>query len=131
MASDAVTDDLSAEAGRRSERGTRRRPVEHLTWLGPTGQPCGELERRGLACEAGELWFATTAIAAAIEVVAGLLADSPDGFTVSEARQALGSTRSTWCRCWPTSTPSGSPAGGVTCALPAPYDGRDGSKSGR
>ncbi len=92
MASDAVTDDLSAEASRMLSR------LEGAPWSPPdvarTDRPAvRELERRGLACEAGELWFATTAIAAAIEVVAGLLANSPDGFTVSEARQALGSTR--------------------------------------
>ena len=53
-----------------------------------------ELERRGLACEAGELWFATTAVDGRHR---SRRPDcwplSPDGFTVSEARQALGTTR--------------------------------------
>ncbi|MHB1534351.1 MAG: selenocysteine-specific translation elongation factor [Acidimicrobiales bacterium] len=52
-----------------------------------------ELERRGLAVEAGELWFATVAVDAAAGVVRGLLGASPKGFTVSQAREALGSTR--------------------------------------
>jgi len=51
------------------------------------------LERRGLAVEAGEVWFASSAIAGAAVVVAGLLAASPDGLTVAEVRDALGVSR--------------------------------------
>jgi selenocysteine-specific elongation factor len=52
-----------------------------------------ELERRGLACQAGDLWFSSGAVDAAVDVLAGLVEAAPDGFTVSEAREALGSTR--------------------------------------
>jgi selenocysteine-specific elongation factor len=52
-----------------------------------------ELERRGAAVEVGEVWFAHSAVEAAIGVVAGLLGRSPEGFTVAEVRDALGITR--------------------------------------
>jgi selenocysteine-specific elongation factor len=52
-----------------------------------------ELERRGLAVEAGPVWFASAAVTAAGVVVAGLLAARPDGVTVSEVREALNTTR--------------------------------------
>ncbi len=52
-----------------------------------------ELQRRGLAVEAGPVWFAASAVASAGAVVAGLLAGQPDGVTVSEVREALGSSR--------------------------------------
>ncbi len=52
-----------------------------------------ELEHRGLASQVGPLWLATTAVETAVDVVARLLASEPEGFTVSEARQALGVSR--------------------------------------
>jgi selenocysteine-specific elongation factor len=52
-----------------------------------------ELQRRGLAVEAGPVWFAAAAVASATAVVAGLLAAQPTGVTVSEVREALGSSR--------------------------------------
>ncbi len=52
-----------------------------------------ELEHRGLACQVGPLWLATSAVEAAIDVVGRLLQSEPEGFTVSEARQALGVSR--------------------------------------
>jgi selenocysteine-specific elongation factor len=52
-----------------------------------------ELERRGAAVEVGGDWFANSAIEAAIVVVAGILGRKPEGFTVAEARDALGITR--------------------------------------
>ncbi len=52
-----------------------------------------ELERRGVAIEVGDTWFASSAVDAAIGVVAGLLGRNPQGFTVAEARDALGTTR--------------------------------------
>ena len=52
-----------------------------------------ELLRRGLAVEAGPVWFAASAVASAADLVAGLLAAHPDGLTVSEVREALGSSR--------------------------------------
>ena len=52
-----------------------------------------ELEKAGLAREAGDVWFASSAVDSAVETLAGLLEHVPSGFTVSAARQALGSTR--------------------------------------
>jgi selenocysteine-specific elongation factor len=53
-----------------------------------------ELEHRGLACQVGPFWLATTALDTAVDVIGGLLESSPEeGFTVSEARQALGISR--------------------------------------
>ncbi|HVM66484.1 MAG TPA: selenocysteine-specific translation elongation factor [Acidimicrobiales bacterium] len=52
-----------------------------------------ELQRRGLAVEAGPVWFAASAVASARAAVAGLLAAQPGGVTVSEVREALGSSR--------------------------------------
>jgi selenocysteine-specific elongation factor len=52
-----------------------------------------ELERRGLACQADDVWFSNAAIDAAVDVLAKLLESSPSGFTVSDARNALGTTR--------------------------------------
>lgn len=51
-----------------------------------------ELERHSLVHQVGELWFATSAVEGAIEVLAKL-GESPSGFSVSEVRQALGTTR--------------------------------------
>jgi selenocysteine-specific elongation factor len=52
-----------------------------------------ELERRGDAVEVGEVWFANSAVDAAVGVISGLLARNPEGFTVADARDALGITR--------------------------------------
>ncbi|HUE60271.1 MAG TPA: selenocysteine-specific translation elongation factor [Acidimicrobiales bacterium] len=52
-----------------------------------------ELEKAGLAREAGGVWFAASAVDSAVETLAGLLEHEPAGFTVSAARQALDSTR--------------------------------------
>jgi selenocysteine-specific elongation factor len=52
-----------------------------------------ELERAGLAVAVGDLWFSAQAVDAAVGVIAGLLNQYPDGFTVSAAREALGTTR--------------------------------------
>jgi selenocysteine-specific elongation factor len=52
-----------------------------------------ELTRRGLVVEQDGVWFAPSALAAAAEVVARLLAAQPDGITVAEVRDALGTTR--------------------------------------
>jgi len=72
--------------------------LEAAPWSPPDQPPSArpalrELARRGLVVEAGPVWFAASAVAAAGEVVAGLLARQPDGVTVSEIREALGSTR--------------------------------------
>ncbi|MGH9105835.1 MAG: selenocysteine-specific translation elongation factor [Acidimicrobiales bacterium] len=52
-----------------------------------------ELERKGEVVQAGELWFAASAVDAAVEALAGLLSSRPDGFTVAAARDALASSR--------------------------------------
>ena len=52
-----------------------------------------ELVRRGLVVERDGFYFAPSAVAAAAAAAAALLARSPDGFTVSELREALGTTR--------------------------------------
>jgi selenocysteine-specific elongation factor len=39
------------------------------------------------------VWFSAGAVDAAARTVAGLLAARPDGFTVAEARDALGTSR--------------------------------------
>jgi selenocysteine-specific elongation factor len=52
-----------------------------------------ELQRAGLAFEAGPLWFAAVAVSSATERLAALLRDDPAGFTVAQARDALGSSR--------------------------------------
>ena len=51
------------------------------------------LARRGLVVERDGCWFAAAAVDDAARVVAGLLAASPDGVTVSAVRDALGTTR--------------------------------------
>ena len=49
--------------------------------------------RRGRVVEIDGVFFAATAIDRAAAVVARLLADQPDGVTVSEVRDAWGTTR--------------------------------------
>ena len=52
-----------------------------------------ELVRRGLVVESDGLHFAPSAIDAAALAVAGLLRTSPDGVTVAQVRDALGTSR--------------------------------------
>jgi selenocysteine-specific elongation factor len=52
-----------------------------------------ELVRRGLVVERDGVWFHADAIAAAAAVASRLLDERPDGFTVSEFRDAAGVTR--------------------------------------
>ncbi len=52
-----------------------------------------ELAKRGLAVEAGDVWFATSAVSAAAGAVAQMLAARPDGVTVADVRDALGTSR--------------------------------------
>jgi selenocysteine-specific elongation factor len=52
-----------------------------------------ELQRAGLAVEAGEAWFAASAVRSAVARLAELLESRPAGFTVADARDALGSSR--------------------------------------
>ncbi len=62
----------------------------------PTGVDRGELRelrRRGLVVEQDGVWFAPAALDQAANVVAGLLSESPEGVTVAQVRDALGTTR--------------------------------------
>ena len=52
-----------------------------------------ELARRGLVVERDGVWFSPRALEEAAGVVAELLARSPDGVTVAQVRDALGTTR--------------------------------------
>ena len=52
-----------------------------------------ELVRREMVVEVEGIFFAASAIQAAAELAARLLAESPEGFTVSEFREAAGNTR--------------------------------------
>ncbi len=52
-----------------------------------------ELQRTGQAVEAGDVWFASKAVNDAAAMAARLLAAHPEGFTVGQARDALGITR--------------------------------------
>lgn len=52
-----------------------------------------ELIRRRLVIEQDGLWFAPSTIDDAAQLVAGLLANQPEGITVSEIREALGTSR--------------------------------------
>jgi selenocysteine-specific elongation factor len=51
------------------------------------------LVKRGLVVEQDGLWFAPSAIDTAAHVMASLLRAHPDGITVAQAREALGTTR--------------------------------------
>src|SRR5207302_4164793 len=52
-----------------------------------------ELVRRGLVVERDGVYFAPSAVDGAARAVAGLLAVSPDGVTVSQVREELGTSR--------------------------------------
>lgn len=56
-------------------------------------QAVRELERLGLAVRAAEIWISASSVQSAVEVLQGVLGEHPTGFTVSEARDALGSSR--------------------------------------
>ena len=93
----AVAADLAGpgltEAARRVLAG-----LESGKWSPPAfGRPdvaaLRELERAGMAVEAGGLWFAATAVESAAAALRALLDRRSGGFTVSEARDALGSSR--------------------------------------
>jgi selenocysteine-specific elongation factor len=63
---------------------------------GPEGVPRDEvrqLVRRGLVVEEGGVHFAASAVDAAGRIVARLLAERPEGVTVADVRDALGSSR--------------------------------------
>lgn len=51
------------------------------------------MQQRGLVVEAGGIYFAGEAVAAAVRAVGELLAEQPEGFTVAALRERLGTTR--------------------------------------
>jgi len=51
------------------------------------------LAARGDLVHADGVWFATSAVEAAAARIAGLLSAQPDGVTVAEIREELGTTR--------------------------------------
>ena len=62
----------------------------------PQGVDRGELRelvRRGLVVERDGVWFAPSAVDAACRIVVDLLAGRPDGFTVSDFREAAATSR--------------------------------------
>jgi len=62
----------------------------------PNGVDRGELRelaKRGLAVESDGVWFSPRALEDAAALVADLLSTSPDGVTVAQVRDALGTTR--------------------------------------
>lgn len=74
--------------------------LEESPFLPPTPQEFGadrdelrELVRRGLVVERDGFYFAPAAVDAAATAVAGALAQSPDGVTVAQIRDVLGTTR--------------------------------------
>ena len=102
----ATIDDIEVVSGHartatvRDELATH--PVLELLRLGGTAppEPTGadqatlrQLVRRGLLFERDGLYFHADAIDAAAQVVATVLATSPDGFTMSQLREALGVSR--------------------------------------
>ena len=102
----ATIDDIEVVSGHartatvRDELATH--PVLELLRVGSTAppEPTGadqatlrQLVRRGLLFERDGLYFHADAIDAAAQVVATVLATSPDGFTMSQLREALGVSR--------------------------------------
>ncbi|HEV2070904.1 MAG TPA: SelB C-terminal domain-containing protein, partial [Acidimicrobiales bacterium] len=62
----------------------------------PEGVDRGELRelvRRGLVLASDGTWFTPEAIDTAAHILAGLLAEQPDGLTVAQIRDALGTSR--------------------------------------
>ena len=101
-----MIDDISIEAGR-AKIGDPVDPLADHPWVaalaaspfdppGVDGIDRGEvreLVRRGTVVEREGVFFAASAVEQAATLLAQLLADQPDGFTVAEARDLLGTTR--------------------------------------
>lgn len=106
----AATDDLAVDgAGRIVLAASVKAPatahpyveaLEAAPFSPPTPEEAGilrpdvrDLIRQGLVVERDGMHFAASAVARAGEVVAGVLAGSPDGATASQLRDALGTSR--------------------------------------
>ncbi|MDH3679262.1 MAG: selenocysteine-specific translation elongation factor [Acidimicrobiia bacterium] len=101
-----LIDDASVEAGR-ATIGEAPDPLAGHPWVAaleasPFNPPgiegidraeVRELVRRGTVVESDGVYFGAGAIAEAARRMARLLADQPEGFTVAEARDTLGTTR--------------------------------------
>jgi selenocysteine-specific elongation factor len=87
-----------AQRGLSPEAGRALGALEAGGWSPPTlpisdRGALRELQRAGLAVEAGDTWFATSAIRSAVSGLAELLEARPEGFTVADARDRLQSSR--------------------------------------
>ncbi len=102
----ATLDDIELDAGRVRRPGAVDPLVDHpylaalqaapFTPPPPEGVDRGELRelvRRGLVLASDGTWFAPDALEAAGHTLAALLADQPDGLTVAQIRDALGTSR--------------------------------------
>jgi len=103
----ASLDDVRVRDGRAWLAGTeradlRRHPFVRALEAAPFAPPepggvdrgeLRELARQGLVVDCQGVWFAASAVEAASVEVARLLAKRPDGVTVAEVRDALGSSR--------------------------------------
>jgi selenocysteine-specific elongation factor len=102
----ALIDDATVEAGR-ATLGEPTDPLADHPWVealeadpftppGPDGidrAEVRELVRRGTVIESDGVYFAAEAADEAARRLSALLADQPDGFTVADARDTLGTTR--------------------------------------
>ncbi len=100
-------EDVGVDMGRARMRGAPADPLADHPYLaaldaapfnppGPTDvdrAELGELVRRGHVVACDGVWFSSSAVDLAALVVADLVADDPEGFTVADARDALGTTR--------------------------------------
>jgi selenocysteine-specific elongation factor len=102
----ATLDDVEIDAGRARRPDAVDPLVDHpylaalqaspFTPPPPEGVDRGELRelvRRGLVLASDGTWFAPSAIDTAAQTLAGLLAEQPDGLTVAQIRDALGTSR--------------------------------------
>lgn len=102
-----TVDGLVVQGGRATVAGQTEDPLAHHPYVEaleadpfspppPSGvdrDELRELGRRGLAVQRDGVWFSPKAFDTAAEVVARLLEESPEGVTVAEVRDALGTSR--------------------------------------